>query len=464
MGFFSKYFGSREATTVADYEREVRQERQASAQNLKEPRKMGEAKVASASEHPDYLYGASADNPSEFWENSAADRDHKLTITMLQAQKSRDLIQTLATDLEDHLDELPSYLEKTVTELHQKTTQALLSYYTYNAAYDIVKVAYRCLQNNIWTTTNISGQKHEMIRILSERAQDTAQIIPEIMPTVIDSPVVMAPSDAFLISVEERQSILKTGQRVAQEAIVRAQHLAQKAKSQPETGLYNLALAYESGASDLVLALENYADCARESQLLHVDFVTAFRQVVRILRETSGDEQYVHILEYLARLESISIRALEDYSLADDADTVLYLLDLVHSDVPEQTFTEILGCLLEPYRRYLTMLLTQWDIYALGNFAPLMVATYAMYTHARICYEEALAENGNTLQAWSLAHSAHEAIVMAHRYAYTDYCEMFQDYDEEELDALILQNMSENTREFFIQETEQMANAWKLDL
>jgi len=41
---------------------------------------------------------------------------------------------------------------------------------------------------------------------------------------------------------------------------------------------------------------------------------------------------------------------------------------------------------------------------------------------------------------------------------------MFQDYDEEELDALILQNMSENTREFFIQETEQMANAWKLDL
>ena len=26
MGFFSKYFGSREATTVADYEREVRQE------------------------------------------------------------------------------------------------------------------------------------------------------------------------------------------------------------------------------------------------------------------------------------------------------------------------------------------------------------------------------------------------------------------------------------------------------
>ena len=303
-----------------------------------------------------------------------------------------------------------------------------------------------------------------MIRILSERAQDTAQIIPEIMPTVIDSPVVMAPSDAFLISVEERQSILKTGQRVAQEAIVRAQHLAQKAKSQPETGLYNLALAYESGASDLVLALENYADCARESQLLHVDFVTAFRQVVRILRETSSDEQYVHILEYLARLESISIRALEDYSLADDADTVLYLLDLVQSDVPEQTFTEILGCLLEPYRRYLTMLLTQWDIYALGNFAPLMVATYAMYTHARICYEEALAENGNTLQAWSLAHSAHEAIVMAHRYAYTDYREMFQDYDEEELDALILQNMSENTREFFIQETEQMANAWKLDL
>ena len=76
---------------------------------------------------------------------------------------------------------------------------------------------------------------------------------------------------------------------------------------------------------DLVLALENYADCARESQLLHVDFVTAFRQVVRILRETSGDEQYVHILEYLARLESISIRALEDYFLADDADTVLYL-------------------------------------------------------------------------------------------------------------------------------------------
>jgi hypothetical protein len=53
---------------------------------------------------------------------------------------------------------------------------------------------------------------------------------------------------------------------------------------------------------------------------------------------------------------------------------------------------------------------------------------------------------------------------MAHRYAYTDYREMFQDYDEEELDALILQNMSENTREFFIQETEQMANAWKLDL
>ena len=485
MGFFSKYFGSREATTVADYEREVRQERQASAQNLKEPRKMGEAKVVSASDHLEHLYGASADNPSEFWENSAADRDHKLTITMLQAQKSRDLIQTLATDLEDQLDELPSHLEKTVTELHQKTTQALLSYYTYNAAWEInpqnpelaeyyfpgyhaacdtVKVAYRCLQNNIWNTTNISGQKHEMIRILSERAQDTAQIIPEIMPTVIDSPVVMAPSDAFLISVEERQSILKTGQRVAQEAIVRAQHLAQKAKSQPETGLYNLALAYESGASDLVLALENYADCARESQLLHVDFVTAFRQVVRILRETSGDEQYVHILEYLARLESISIRALEDYSLADDADTVLYLLDLVQSDVPEQTFTEILGCLLEPYRRYLTMLLTQWDIYALGNFAPLMVATYAMYTHARICYEEALAENGNTLQAWSLAHSAHEAIVMAHRYAYTDYREMFQDYDEEELDALILQNMSENTREFFIQETEQMANAWKLDL
>ena len=461
MGFFSKYFGSREATTVADYEREVRQERQVSAQSLKEPRKADEAKVASASEHPDYLYGASADNLSDFWENSAADRDHKLTITMLQAQKSRDLIQTLVTDLEDHLDELPSYLEKTVTELHQKTTQALLSYYTYNAACDIVKVAYRCLQNNIWTTTNILRQKHKMIRILSERAQDTAQIIPEIMPTVIDSPVVMAPSDAFLISVEERQSILKTGQRVAQEAIVRAQHLAQKAESQPKTGLYNLALAYESGASDLVLALENYADCARESQLLHVDFVTAFRQVVRILRETSGDEQYVHILEYLARLESISIRALEDYSLADDADTVLYLLDLVQSDVPEQTFTEILGCLLEPYRRYLTMLLTQWDIYALGNFAPLMVATYAMYTHARICYEEALAENGNTLQAWSLAHSAHEAIVMAHRYAYTDYREMFQDYDEEELDALILQNMSENTREFFIQETEQMANAWK---
>ena len=197
---------------------------------------------------------------------------------------------------------------------------------------------------------------------------------------------------------------------------------------------------------------------------MHVDFVTAFRQVVRILRETSDDEQYVHILEYLARLESISIRALEDYSLADDADTVLYLLDLVQSDVPEQTFTEILGCLLEPYRRYLTMLLTQWDIYALGNFAPLMVATYAMYTNARMCYEEALAENGNTLQAWSLAHSAHEAIVMAHRYAYTDYREMFQDYDEEELDALILQNMSENTREFFMQETEQMANAWKLDL
>ena len=93
-----------------------------------------------------------------------------------------------------------------------------------------------------------------------------------------------------------------------------------------------------------------------------------------------------------------------------------------------------------------------------------MMATYAIYTNARICYEEALAENGNTLQAWSLAHSAHEAIVMAHRYAYTDYREMFQDYDEEELDALILQNMSENTREFFIQETEQMANAWKLDL
>ena len=303
-----------------------------------------------------------------------------------------------------------------------------------------------------------------MIRILFERVQDTAQIISEIMPKVIDSPRVMAPSNAFLISAEERQSILETGQRLAQEAIVRTQHLVQKAESQHETGLYDLALAYESGASDLVLALENYADCARESQLLHVDFVTAFRQVVRILRETSGDEQYVYILEYLARLESISIRALEDYSLADDADTVLYLLDLVQSDVPEQTFTEILGCLLEPYRRYLTMLLTQWDIYALGNFAPLMVATYAMYTHARICYEEALAENGNTLQAWSLAHSAHEAIVMAHRYAYTDYCEMFQDYDEEELDALILQNMSENTREFFIQETEQMANAWKLDL
>jgi hypothetical protein len=243
MGFFSKYFGSREATTVADYEREVRQERQVSAQSLKEPRKADEAKVASASEHPDYLYGASADNSSDFWENSAVDRDHKLTITMLQAQKSRDLIQTLVTDLEDHLDELPSYLEKTVTELHQKTTQALLSYYTYNAAWeinpqnpelaeyyfpsynaacDIVKVAYRCLQNNIWTTTNILRQKHKMIRILSERAQDTAQIIPEIMPAVIDSPVVMAPSDAFLISVEERQNILKTGQRVAQEAIVRA--------------------------------------------------------------------------------------------------------------------------------------------------------------------------------------------------------------------------------------------------
>ena len=179
MGFFSKYFGSREATTVADYEREVRQERQASAQNLKEPRKMGEAEAASASEHSGYLYGASADNSSDFWENSAADRDHKLTITMLQAQKSKDLIQTLVTDLEDHLDELPSYLEKTVTELHQKTTQALLSYYTYNAAWeinpqnpelaeyyfpsynaacDIVKVAYRCLQNNIWTTTNILRQ------------------------------------------------------------------------------------------------------------------------------------------------------------------------------------------------------------------------------------------------------------------------------------------------------------------
>ena len=281
MGFFSKYFGSREATTVADYEREVRQERQVSAQSLKEPRKADEAKVASASEHPDYSYGVSADNPSEFWENSAADRDHKLTITMLQAQKSRDLIQTLATDLEDQLDELPSHLEKTVTELHQKTTQALLSYYTYNAAWEIdpqnpelaeyyfpgyhaacdtVKVAYRCLQNNIWNTTNISGQQHEMIRILFERVQDTAQIISEIMPAVIDSPVVMAPSDAFLISVEERQSILKTGQRVAQDAIVRAQHLAQKAESQSETGLYNLALAYESGASDLVLALENYAD------------------------------------------------------------------------------------------------------------------------------------------------------------------------------------------------------------
>ena len=87
MGFFSKYFGSREATTVADYEREVRQERQVSAQSLKEPRKADEAKVASASEHRDYLYGASVDNLSDFWENSAADRDHKLTITMLQAQK-----------------------------------------------------------------------------------------------------------------------------------------------------------------------------------------------------------------------------------------------------------------------------------------------------------------------------------------------------------------------------------------
>ena len=48
MGFFSKYFGSREATTVADYEREVRQERQVSAQSLKEPRKADEAKVGSA--------------------------------------------------------------------------------------------------------------------------------------------------------------------------------------------------------------------------------------------------------------------------------------------------------------------------------------------------------------------------------------------------------------------------------
>ena len=86
MGFFSKYFGSREATTVTDYEREVQQERQVSAQSLKEPRKADEAKVASASEHRDYLYGASADNLSDFWENSAADRDHKLTITMLQAQ------------------------------------------------------------------------------------------------------------------------------------------------------------------------------------------------------------------------------------------------------------------------------------------------------------------------------------------------------------------------------------------
>ena len=66
MGFFSKYFGSREATTVADYEREVRQERQVSAQSLKEPRKADEAKVASASEHPDYLYGASADNHQIF--------------------------------------------------------------------------------------------------------------------------------------------------------------------------------------------------------------------------------------------------------------------------------------------------------------------------------------------------------------------------------------------------------------
>ena len=111
MGFFSKYFGSREATTVADYEREVRQKRQVSAQSLEEPWKVDEAEVASASEPPDYLYGVSADNPSEFWENSAADRDHKLTITMLQAQKSRDLIQTLATDLEDQLDELPSHLE-----------------------------------------------------------------------------------------------------------------------------------------------------------------------------------------------------------------------------------------------------------------------------------------------------------------------------------------------------------------
>ena len=64
MGFFSKYFGSREATTVADYEREVRQERQASAQNLKEPRKMGEAEAASASEHSGYLYGASAEKSS----------------------------------------------------------------------------------------------------------------------------------------------------------------------------------------------------------------------------------------------------------------------------------------------------------------------------------------------------------------------------------------------------------------
>ncbi len=108
----------------------MRQERQVSAQSLKEPRKVDEAKVASASEHRDYLYGASADNLSDFWENSAADRDHKLTITMLQAQKSRDLIQTLATDLEDQLDELPSHLEKTVTELHQKTTQALLSHCT----------------------------------------------------------------------------------------------------------------------------------------------------------------------------------------------------------------------------------------------------------------------------------------------------------------------------------------------
>ena len=59
MGFFSKYFGSREATTVADYEREVRQERQASVQNLKEPRKMGEAKVVSASDHLEYFYGVS---------------------------------------------------------------------------------------------------------------------------------------------------------------------------------------------------------------------------------------------------------------------------------------------------------------------------------------------------------------------------------------------------------------------